>query len=91
MKTIVDLAKRIFNGESKEVGDYCLLPSSFGEQWLGSRAGDDPIIEKYGATHFDVHWEEEGKTVLVNLYKGNTWGCYTTIEKVHSEIVSLQE
>lgn len=87
MRTLKDLAMEISKGESKEKGECCLLRSGFGYPEFD----DDELIKKYNATHFDVHWNEPGKSVIVNFYKGNCYGCCSSMEKVHTEIVSIQE
>lgn len=92
MKTIHDLAKMVFDGESVSRGDYCLLPLYLAEMFSKEKwfdGGDDEVIEKYDATHFDVHWEEKGKTVLVTLYKGTGWGCADMVKQVHQEVISI--
>lgn len=76
--------KRIWNrGESKNPGQYCFVPSDFG-------GDDDTIINKYDVTHYDLHWNEHGKSVKVTLYRGDSFGASLDLDEVANLVVNFE-
>lgn len=75
MESLKRIANRIWKfGESKFKGSGCLISSDFSNNY-----NDDDIIDQYNSTHYDIKWEEMGKTVRLNLYSGDSFGACVNI------------
>jgi len=70
-ETIWDGPRRNFSG--------CLVPSDLAKQWdrpvLNYNLASDVLEEEYGATHYDLVWQEKGKTVRLSLMKSDCLGA----------------
>jgi hypothetical protein len=64
------LAKNIWKSGELKKGEGCLMSSDFHFGY-----NDDPIIDEYHVTHYDRQWEEQGKSVRINLYEGDAFGA----------------
>ena len=97
MKTLNDalqfFANQIWNhGESKEVGCQCIIPFSYNyekELTLYEQASKI-VYNKMKATHFDRHWKERGKVVMLRFYRGESFGAELNIKFIKEEIVILK-
>lgn len=83
MEPLKRIANRIWKfGESKFPGSGCFVGSDFSDGY-----NDDDIIDKYDATHYDIKWEEKGKTVRLNLYSGDSFGACINVGEVKYSFV----
>lgn len=72
------LAKQIYRiGEVKN-GYGCLVPSCYANVDLGNEDYSnmsDALNETYGATHFDLSWTNDRKSIKVVLYCSDGFGA----------------
>jgi hypothetical protein len=68
------------NGEIYD-GDGCLIPNAYllnkqySEEAQKFFDASDVLYNTYGATHFSRFWNEKGRSVVIELYKGNVFGA----------------
>ncbi len=68
------------NGEIYE-GDGCLIPNAYvlgkerSEEAQKFFDASDVLYDTYGATHFSRFWNEKGRSVVIELYKGDSFGA----------------
>ena len=70
------LADRIWsNGESKEIAESCLMPSDFLDNPSEYSLVSDFFEKLDTYTHYDIHWNERGKSVKIRFYSGEEFGA----------------
>lgn len=71
----------IWSGGEIYDGDGCLIPNIFvleeprSEEVQKFFDASDVLYDTYGATHFSRFWNEKGRSVVIELYKGNAFGA----------------
>jgi hypothetical protein len=62
-------------------GDGCLIPNAYvldktrSEEAQKFFDASDVLWDIYGATHYSRFWNEKGRSVTIELYKGDSFGA----------------
>lgn len=85
-----ELAKRIiFNGESKEFAQQCLVISEFTDNPTDFTKISDFLFKSENITHYDLKWEVPLKSVKINLYQGDCFGACLKLKYYETHIIEL--
>jgi hypothetical protein len=87
------LASQIWTkGESKNIGQQCLIPFSFNckKKLTTYEQASKIVYAKMKVTHFDRLWKDKGKNVILKFYKGDEFGACLNLKFVEKKIVEIK-
>lgn len=96
MKTVSEALKYFANliwaiGNSKREGQQCLIPVAYDdiEAITEYCIASETVYQNLHATHFDIHWKDKGKSVILRLYRGDSFGACLDLQFIEERIIKI--